>query len=354
MHAARLRRKHAWQPKSHQAASANGEGRHMNTSDPENDGPLAKVEYSMFPGGCYKPLTLPIEKSIATSGPFRFLVGPEKKEYMMHAELVASMSKPLRALVTGGMDESRRGVVEWPEVDEATFVRFFQFGYTGQFDAEEPEQPPPKAPEASVSPEPEPAPEVPSSEEPIYYPPEMDHDYIKRVHVKKGRKKRVEQKAKPWDTFRDLYPPLEPKPREWPLPNQDPAYDFTRVFLTYARLYVLADQKDIQGLADLSLRRLHHTLMHLNLREQGADSIAALAGYCFANTCDKGAEQDGLRRLVCFFSACKLEILWTSTNFQRVFGDIGDFSTGVVGIINALINTCLTQGTRWNVSAISN
>lgn len=87
----------------------------------------------------------------------------------MHAELVASMSEPLRAVVAGGMDESCRGVAEWPEVEEATFLRFFQFAYTGQFDAEEPEQPPPKSPGTPEAPEvpEEPAPPAPVPEEPV-------------------------------------------------------------------------------------------------------------------------------------------------------------------------------------------
>ncbi|KAK6839826.1 hypothetical protein PG987_005692 [Apiospora arundinis] len=71
-----------------------------------------------------------LSQSIAASGPFRFLIGPEKKEYMMHTELVASLSKPLKALLTSGMAESCKRVVEWPDVDETTFLRFFQFAYT--------------------------------------------------------------------------------------------------------------------------------------------------------------------------------------------------------------------------------
>ncbi|KAK8071106.1 hypothetical protein PG997_011309 [Apiospora hydei] len=281
-----------------------------------------------------------LSQSIAASGPFRFLVGPEKKEYMMHAELVARLSEPLRALVTGGMDESCRGVVEWPEVDEATFMRFFQFAYTGHFDAEAPEPPPPKSPRLSEA-----APEELFEEaEPVIG---AIYESFGNVHVLQRRNMRMakqawntpeKSQANLWTLFRELYTPLEIRPTEWPLPEQDPTADFTRVFLAYARLYVLADEKDIQGLLDLSLRRLHHTLVHFNLQEKGADSIASLAEYCFENTCDKGAKQDGLRRLVCLFSACKLEILWTSEAFRRVFAETGDFSIGSVGMLLARLD----------------
>ncbi|KAK7946763.1 uncharacterized protein PG986_011084, partial [Apiospora aurea] len=277
---------------------------------------------------------------IAASGPFRFLVGPEKKEYMMHAELVARLSEPLRALVTGGMDESWRGVVEWPEVDEATFMRFFQFAYTGHFDAEAPEPPPPKSPRLSEA-----APEEPFEEAELGV--ETGYDAFGNVRLVQRRKMRMAKKAwntleksqtNLWTSFKELYTPLEIRPTDWSLPEQDPTADFTRVFLAYARLYVLADEKGIQGLADLSLRRLHRTLVHFNLQVKDADSIASLVEYCFENTCDKGAEQDGLRRLVCLFSACKLEILWTSEVFRRVFVETGDFSVGVVGMLLARLD----------------
>ncbi|KAK8068121.1 BTB/POZ fold protein [Apiospora saccharicola] len=267
------------------------------------------------------------------SGPFRFLVGPEKTEYMMHAELVASISQPLKVLVTGSMVESCRGVAEWPEVDDATFMRFFQFAYSGNFQDEEPEERPTPA-------------EPPALGEPPA-PREYDEPEPQLVEAFIGRPRRnriqanpfsfveapVEKKTTLWESFTEMYPPLESQTSGWPLPDQNPVLDFTRVFLAYARLYVLADEKDIQGLAALSLRRLHHILKHFNLQGHGPDSIASLAEYCFENTCDKGGAQDELRRLVCLFSASKLKILWTSQSFRRAFVEIGDFSIGVVGML---------------------
>ncbi|KAK8005398.1 hypothetical protein PG990_011435 [Apiospora arundinis] len=302
-----------------------------------------------------------LSQSIAASGPFRFLVGPEKKEYMMHTELVASLSKPLRALLTNGMEESCKRVAEWPEVEETTFVRFFQFAYTGQFDAEEPEKPPPKTPEPFEDPEPappEPEPLLLESEpvpEPVPEPepepePEPDFEYDERgrlVRAKKKKKKKptwgwrdetevIEQgtkKEKLWASFQHAFEPFEASSTRWSLPDQDPTSDFTRVFLAYARLYVLADEKDIQGLAELSLRRLHHSLTHFSFQGQGAGSIALLADYCFENTCDKGGEQDKMRHLICLFTACNFEVLWTSTEFQRVFTGLSEFSIGVLGLM---------------------
>lgn len=43
---------------------------------------------------------------------FKFVVGPERLEFMIHSELVAKQSEPLRALITNGIKESLEGVVK--------------------------------------------------------------------------------------------------------------------------------------------------------------------------------------------------------------------------------------------------
>ncbi|KAK6856727.1 hypothetical protein PG995_006914 [Apiospora arundinis] len=223
------------------------------------------------------------------------------------------------------MAESCKRVVEWPDVDETTFLRFFQFAYTGQFDAEEPEKPPPQTPEPL------------KDHDPV--PPGPRPNLIWNLNMKNSgaafppMNKQGQKKADLWASFKQAYEPLEDSSARWPLPDQDPTSDFTRVFLAYARLYVLADEKDVQGLAELSLRRLHHTLVHFNIQGQRADSIASLVDYCFENTCDKGGEQDKMRHLICLFTACNFEVLWTSTEFQRVFTGLREFSIGVLGLM---------------------
>ena len=66
-----------------------------------------------------------------------FLVGSRRKEFYIHRELLVKVSDVLRALISGGMSESIKGEVEWPDVDEETFVRFSEFVYNGAYtDAE--------------------------------------------------------------------------------------------------------------------------------------------------------------------------------------------------------------------------
>lgn len=51
----------------------------------------------------------------------------------MHSALVASLSRPLDRLVNGWFVEALGGSVSWPSVDEATFILFSRFAYTGDY-----------------------------------------------------------------------------------------------------------------------------------------------------------------------------------------------------------------------------
>ncbi|KAG6153124.1 hypothetical protein E4U37_003206 [Claviceps purpurea] len=81
-----------------------------------------------------------------SSKAFEFLVGPEKKPFIIHSELVASLSPVLERLVKGELKEAQKGSVVWEHVDEQTFIRFSQYAYmrTYEYPAFRP-RPQPKA-----------------------------------------------------------------------------------------------------------------------------------------------------------------------------------------------------------------
>ncbi|PNP61173.1 hypothetical protein FNYG_14090 [Fusarium nygamai] len=78
------------------------------------------------------------KKAVATSKPFRFLIGPLQTEYTIHSALVAHHSPALAAMVNGKFRESQEGSVKWDDVDEIVFNSFWQFVYTGDYDTPEP------------------------------------------------------------------------------------------------------------------------------------------------------------------------------------------------------------------------
>lgn len=76
---------------------------------------------------------LSVTCSIASSVPFRFLVGPNRREFTIHSALLSHQSPVLDTLVNGSFAEASEKCVTWGSVDEDTFVRFWQYAYTGKY-----------------------------------------------------------------------------------------------------------------------------------------------------------------------------------------------------------------------------
>ncbi|KAI1386772.1 uncharacterized protein F4822DRAFT_411175 [Hypoxylon trugodes] len=317
---------------------------------------------------------------IAASKPFRFLVGPDKKEFLMHAELVGRLSKPLWTLVNGDWQEGKTGLAEWPEIDEGTFVRFCEFAYTGDYKAAEStiEVPTPETLEnvgsgdattsetvveeteaqlatnfedvdmhASPAPEPEPARAEP-----------FGGIFAKSSSIK-AKKKKV---PSPYTWAEDDLPPepLQPSPskgntlwkefkrgvsdteldkRHKELANEDPMENFSEVLLSHARLYALADCYDISELMELCLRKLQRTLRVFKFHGGArVTDIAQLLDYSFKNTQDKATGKDQLRSLLATYVACRIEVLWPNIYFQDVLESSGEVSKAIVGQLLRRVN----------------
>lgn len=71
--------------------------------------------------------------SVAHSKPCKFLIGTDKKEFTIHSALVAKQSKALQVLVNGPFKESTDSSVVWADVEEDTFVSFWEFIYTEDY-----------------------------------------------------------------------------------------------------------------------------------------------------------------------------------------------------------------------------
>ncbi|MFW8505878.1 hypothetical protein ACOIBK_28400, partial [Klebsiella pneumoniae] len=52
----------------------------------------------------------------------------------IHSDLVALQSPVLSALVNGGLSESISQSVKWDDIDEPSFLSFWEFTYTGDYD----------------------------------------------------------------------------------------------------------------------------------------------------------------------------------------------------------------------------
>ncbi|KAK2925628.1 SKP1/BTB/POZ domain superfamily [Fusarium oxysporum f. sp. vasinfectum] len=72
-------------------------------------------------------------RSVAISKVFTFIVSPEETEFTIHSALVAKQSPVLNVLVNGPFKEALEQRVKWPDLDEATFLSFWEFAYSGNY-----------------------------------------------------------------------------------------------------------------------------------------------------------------------------------------------------------------------------
>ena len=245
-----------------------------------------------------------------SSSQFKFIVGPQKKEFTIHAALVAHQSKALDRLVNGDMKEAQEQCALLEATDEQTFIRFSQYVYTGDYYGAEHQQSEPTLSEPRRS---------------LCRPSEhQDH------HANIWGKQQPQQPSL-WDEFKGLYPNPAPHPASTVDNSGDGSY--AEVFFSHARLYVFADYYAIDTLRSLCLCKIHRILVAFPFKEEKIGDIVQLVRYCYENTADQGDEVVSLRTLVNMYTACKVEHLWRSDDFQSLLETTGEYSRGLVGEI---------------------
>ena len=83
-----------------------------------------------------------------------------------------------------------------------------------------------------------------------------------------------------------------------PRPNKDQAEDYFEVFLEHARLYVFADEYDIQSLKVLAMKELHTSLTVFTLHQQRTGDIVSLLRYIYEKTDETRADVEDSRTLM--------------------------------------------------------
>lgn len=263
---------------------------------------------------------------------FRFLVGPDKQEFFIHASLVASQSKVLDSLVNGAMKEAEDGCTAWENVSEDTFVRFGQYIYTGDYQGAAPLTPPVVEGLGAAA----------ADEDPLA-------ENLEDLCVNTPRNETTKKKSKSssiavaepsscrtnallstkatWSEFKSL--------RSYecsggcysrPTDNDHYSIEYEDVLLSHARVHALAEYYMIEPLAQLSLHKLHKILCHFRLYRKRKRDIVALLTFCY--------EEDAyprLRDLVNAYAACYFKDLWQNAEFRDFFASRADFSLAITG-----------------------
>ncbi|KAK0390754.1 hypothetical protein NLU13_0257 [Sarocladium strictum] len=277
-------------------------------------------------------------ESITTSRPLLFKVGANKREFFIHSGLVASLSKPLCRLVNGPWSESTDAVVMWENVDEATFVLFSQYAYTGDYEW----------PNTTILGDegnllqpavPEPEPEL---EEPETEPEEPQTDSFRGAPAYSSasgmRKKDKKKKECFWDNDESsdedgesshplaLFPKrfqsvfqqlLAEKQPHTDLADRKPkrvtsevtkCHSHSDVVLTFARLFIFADCYQIDALAGRALSNLHQSLMTSQVKDSDVVNVTAF--------CVNTELPQALRTVLLAYIASQASSIWAHDEFQ--------------------------------------
>ncbi|KAM3552533.1 hypothetical protein MY1884_007153 [Beauveria asiatica] len=227
---------------------------------------------------------------------FKFVVGPEGQEFTVHSALVAEQSKPLHAVITNGMKESLEGIVRWPHVDVATFKRFSEYLYTGDF----------MSPCFGTSTD------VPSDRS------------RKANHLGRIEDVQIIQKAYSRFQFRRRYVFQQYPSIYVPHPDWDDVYDdgdCSEVFSSVANVYIFAHYYDIQRLMTFCRAKIHSLMSLAHDREEVIDLL---------QLCKDQPAAAGLKELV--FEYCALSLHWFLTHkwFHTILEEYPEASLRII------------------------
>ncbi len=286
------------------------------------------------------------------SKPFEFVVGTEKKSFSVHAEAIGKQSNALNALINNRMKEGQSRSATFDDVDEATFIRFCQFAYTGDyavpiFDV--------MVEEASITSEAEAAsdrdtrssrdsrdetieeaavsPDSPFKE--IYVVAPDGWGGFRRIRTHSPETNPVKlpsTKIQLRQSFEDIeYPAPESQQQSvdecTPRPNKSREEDYTTVLLGHANLYVLAEKYGVDSLKALTLDKIHKTLLMFTLYHARIGDIVKLINCAYSpeNTPDHEGRVDELRALVTHYVACEIDTIGESELFLSLLEEGGPF-----------------------------
>jgi hypothetical protein len=264
--------------------------------------------------------------SFVGSHPFRFLIGPEKKAFYVHTELVTQHSSALGAMVSGQMAEAKESCATLEDVDEGTFVRFAEYMYTNDYSVPDPVTVQMASTEEyegsfgkknknkATKGNPWHTEEVP--EEPTEEPPSEDpqHECKKDQLWSEFTEKAHVRHREPWE------------PRQ----NKESCEDYTQVFLCHASLYVFSDRYCIEPLQELARQKLRLTLSRFTLFDERVSDIVELVQYTYANTMEHEEGIDKLRNLVTDYVICQIEAIAKNKNFITLLQEPGALAKDLV------------------------
>ncbi|KAJ4417805.1 hypothetical protein N0V82_005971 [Gnomoniopsis sp. IMI 355080] len=260
-----------------------------------------------------------------------FVVGEDKKEFQLHASAIAKLSQPLDVLLNGQMKEAREGRVEWPDIDEQTFVRFLQWVYSKTYDVPEPDGPLTAAATSKNDPKTCKAPQadiqglkMPTATPVVSTVAPVGSTVANCVECfsKKPSDLGTSATCAKIKRFLEIGRTTTFIPRS----NTKCTEDYTNIFLCHAELYILGDKYLLTELKQLAFDRLHATLKAFTFYRSHPLGIIALTKRVFENT----QSEDKIRTMITLYFGFLLKELSRCVGMRELLEDVPDLAVALV------------------------
>jgi hypothetical protein len=226
-----------------------------------------------------------------------------------YSKAIAATSDKMRALIEGGMLESDTRSAELEGVMTEDFDRYYEFAMRGDYTIPSwtIDEPSPSSRHGNNKPEPANRNNPPSLSVQTA-PPKPKHRFDSQKYLVDGDKNSV---------FRGF------TPRSNTSSNQN----FKSIFLAHARLYNFADMQLAHPLKQLTLHKLHQTLMGFQLFRSRVGDIIELARYAYDHNMDRREDGavDKLRMLVVLYITREIEIIGKTKEWEALIEEGGEF-----------------------------
>lgn len=205
-------------------------------------------------------------------------------------------------LESEGYAESIEKCIKWVSVDENTFLKFWQFLYTGAYTADSPVIRTTRNTEAAH--------ELSSH---LSSFPKLNYDNMDAHPNDNHSLENGEQQKRLWNKFKDWPSSVGLSGLCKSMGNNSIHEDYTGTFLSHARLYIFAENHHITTLMDISLSELYKALYTFRLCNDRVNDIISLICYCYNNS-----TSEPLRELVTLYAASVASQLWVNKQFQAL------------------------------------
>ncbi|KAJ3955389.1 hypothetical protein N0V92_008090 [Colletotrichum tropicale] len=259
-------------------------------------------------------------EDIVQSRQITFVIGKEQKEYSIHESALSRLSRPLEALLTGGMQESQNAKVIWGEVEDDVFLALVDFAYRDSYVA----------------------PSLRKVDQQTHSSDSGTSKSVSKANSQDDVKKEAENQKFPslisWMskgyTSTPKYELCKDKFNQGQC-HRKPASTsawakemgmtgrtgYTDVFMLHARLYVLADTYAIEQLREFCLRRIRVSFLNVTPNAELLETLHDLIIYAFENT----KASDELRELLFHFCIAQMECIKSNGFLERMREELPEF-----------------------------